>query len=88
MGVAMPKMRTFKFWNETGLEKETEQLSLKRAVKAIQGDYKDQFIGVEYITKKGKQIEQRIKLPYGRKYRQALAQEAKRAAAKKAMEKR
>jgi len=84
----MPKMRTFKFWNETGLEKETEQLSLKRAVKAIQGDYKDQFIGVEYITKKGKQIEQRIKLPYGRKYRQALAQEAKRAAAKKAMEKR
>ncbi len=84
----MPKMRMFKFWNETGLEKETEQLSLKRAVKAVQGDYKDQFIGVEYITKKGKQIEQRIKLPYGRKYRQALAQEAKRAAAKKAMEKR
>jgi len=84
----MPKMRMFKFWNETGLEKETEQLSLKRAVKAVQGDYKDQFIGVEYTTKKGKQIEQRIKLPYGRKYRQALAQEAKRAAAKKAMEKR
>ena len=84
----MPKMRTFKFWNETGLEKETEQLSLKKAVRSVQGDYKDQFIGVEYITKKGKQIEQRIKLPYGRKYRQALAQEAKRAAAKKAMEKR
>ena len=80
----MPKMRTFKFWNETGLEKETEQLSLKRAVKAIQGDYKDQFIGVEYITKKGKQIEQRIKLPYGRKYRQALAAEAKREARKAA----
>ena len=59
----MPKMRMFKFWNETGLEKETEQLSLKRAVKAVQGDYKDQFIGVEYTTKKGKQIEQRIKLP-------------------------
>ena len=85
MGVAMPKMRTFKFWNETGLEKETEQLSLKRAVKAIQGDYKDQFIGVEYITKKGKQIEQQIKLPYGRKYRQALVMEAKRAAAKAAI---
>jgi len=84
----MPKMRMFQFWNETGLKKETEQLSLKRAVKAVQGDYKDQFIGVEYTTKKGKQIEQRIKLPYGRKYRQALAQEAKRAAAKKAMEKR
>ena len=81
----MPKMRTFKFWNETGLEKETEQLSLKRAVKAIQGDYKDQFIGVEYITKKGKQIEQQIKLPYGRKYRQALVMEAKRAAAKAAI---
>ena len=80
----MPKMRIFKFWNETGLEKEKKQLSLKRDVKAVQGDYKDQFIGVEYTTKKGKQIEQRIKLPYGRKYRQALAEEAKRAARKAA----
>ena len=88
MGVAMPKMRMFQFWNETGLKKETEQLSLKRAVKAVQGDYKDKFIGVEYITKKGNMTTDTIKLPYGRKYRQALVMEAKRAAAKKAMERR
>ena len=33
-------------------EKETEQLSLKDAVLAVQGDFKDQFIGVEYISKR------------------------------------
>ena len=79
----MPKMRMFQFWNETGLKKETEQLSLKRAVKAVQGDYKDKFIGVEY--KKGNMTTDTIKLPYGRKYRQALVMEAKRAAAKAAI---
>ena len=35
-------------------KKETERLSLTRAVKSVQGDFKDQFIGVEYTTKKGK----------------------------------
>jgi len=78
----MPKMRMFQFWNETGQEKETEQLSLKDAVLAVQGDFKDQFIGVEYISKKGKQIEQTIKLPWGRKYRRAIESEKKRAALK------
>ena len=52
----MPKMRKFLFWNEKGDEKETEQLSLTRAVKSVQGDFKDQFIGVEYISKKGKEM--------------------------------
>ena len=28
----MAKMRIFKFWNEAGEEKETEQLSLKKAI--------------------------------------------------------
>ena len=28
----MPKMRTYKFWNEAGEEKEKEELSLKKAV--------------------------------------------------------
>ena len=28
----MAKMRIFKFWNENGDEKETEQLSLKKAI--------------------------------------------------------
>ena len=68
----MPKMRKFLFWNEKGDEKETEQLSLTRAVKSVQGDFKDQFIGVEYISKKGKEMIDTVKLPWGRKIRQAL----------------
>jgi len=75
-------MRKFLFWNEKGDEKETEQLSLTRAVKSVQGDFKDQFIGVEYISKKGKEVVDRIKLPWGRKVRQAIETEKKRAALK------
>ena len=82
----MPKMRTYKFWNEAGEEKEKEELSLKKAVRAVQGDYKDKFISVEYTTKKGKQISQSVKIPMGRKIRQALIIEQKRAAAKAARE--
>lgn len=78
----MPKMRKFLFWNDAGEEKETEQLSLHRAVKSVQGDFKDQFIGVEYISKKGKEVVDRIKLPWGRKVRQAIETEKKRAALK------
>ena len=82
----MPKMRTYKFWNEAGEEKEKEEMSLKKAVRAVQGDYKDKFISVEYTTKKGKQISQSVKIPMGRKIRQALIIEKKRAAAKAARE--
>ena len=78
----MPKMRKFLFWNEKGDEKETEQLSLTRAVKSVQSDFKDQFIGVEYISKKGQEVVDRIKLPWGRKVRQAIETEKKRAALK------
>jgi len=78
----MPKMRKFLFWNEKGNKKETEQLSLTRAVKSVQSDFKDQFIGVEYISKKGKEVVDRIKLPWGRKVRQAIETEKKRAALK------
>ena len=42
----MKKMRIFKFWNESGDEKEKEAMSLKKAVMAVQGDYKDKIIGV------------------------------------------
>ena len=63
----MKKMRIFKFWNESGDEKEKEAMSLKKAVMAVQGDYKDKIIGVEYISKKGKKIVSSIKLPIGRK---------------------
>ena len=78
----MSKMRIFKFWNENGDEKEKEEISLKKAVRAVQGDYKDKFISVEYITKKGKNISQSVKIPMGRKIRQAMMLEKKKAAAK------
>ena len=82
----MAKMRKFTFWNENGDEKETEQVSLKKAVRAVQGDFKDKMISVEYVSKKGKQISQAVKIPMGRKIRQAMILEAKRAAAKAAKE--
>ena len=78
----MSKMRIFKFWNENGDEKEKEASSLKKAVMSVQGDYKDNFISVEYITKKGKNISQSVKIPMGRKIRQAMMLEKKKAAAK------
>ena len=84
----MSKMRMFKFWNENGDEKEKEALSLKKAVMAIQGDYKDDVIGVEYVSKKGKQISTSVKIPMGRKIRQAIITEQKRLAAKAAREAR
>jgi hypothetical protein len=82
----MSKMRIFKFWNENGDEKEKEAISLKKAVRSVQGDYKDKFISVEYITKKGKNISQSIEIPMGRKIRQAAILEKKRAALKAARE--
>ena len=78
----MPKMRMFKFWNEAGDEKEKEEMSLKKAIKSVQGDFKDKFIGVEYISKKGKKIIDSVKIPIGRRIRQAIITEAKRLAAK------
>ena len=65
-------MRMFKFWNENGDEKEKEAMSLKKAVMAVQGDYKDDVIGVEYVSKKGKQISTSVKIPMGRKIREAM----------------
>ena len=79
-------MRKYLFWNEAGDEKEKEEISLKKAVRAVQGDYKDKFISVEYITKKGKNISQSIEIPMGRKIRQAAILEKKRAALKAARE--
>ena len=84
----MAKMRKFLFWNEAGEEKEKEEMSLKKAVRAVQGDYKDKFISVEYTTKKGKSIETSVRIPMGRKIRQSIIAEQKRAAAKAARERR
>ena len=53
-------MRMFKFWNKNGDEKEKEAMSLKKATMAVQGDFKDDVIGVEFISKKGKHIETSI----------------------------
>ena len=68
----MAKMRKFLFWNESGNEKEKEALSLKKAVMSVQGDFKDKMIGVEYISKKGKNISTSINIPIGRKIRQSI----------------
>ena len=81
-------MRIFKFWNEAGDEKEKEAISLKKAVMSVQGDYKDSVIGVEYVSKKGKQISTSVNIPMGRKIRQSIITEQKRLAAKAAREAR
>jgi hypothetical protein len=84
----MAKMRLFKFWNEAGDEKEKEALSLKKAIMSVQGDFKDKVIGVEFISKKGKQIETSIRIPIGRKIRQAIVIEKRRAEQKAKLEAR
>tara|TARA_B100000085_G_scaffold61930_1_gene54754 strand:+ start:301 stop:552 length:252 start_codon:yes stop_codon:yes gene_type:complete len=78
----MAKMRLFKFWNEAGEEKETEQISLKKAIMSVQGHFKDKMISVEYISKKGKEMCHSIFIPIGRKIKQAILQERRREAEK------
>ena len=63
----MAKMRIFKFWNESGQEEEKENTSFKKAVKSVQENFKNQLVGFEYISKKGKKIISSIQLPLGRK---------------------
>ena len=84
----MAKMRKILFWNESGDEKEKEALSLKKAVMSVQGDFKDKMIGVEYISKKGKNISTSVSIPMGRKIRQSIILEQKRLARKAALEAR
>ena len=78
----MAKMRLFKFWNANGDEKETEQISLKKAIMSVQGHFKDTMISVEYISKKGKEMCHSIVIPIGRKLRQSILQEQRRLAQK------
>jgi len=82
----MAKMRKFLFWNEAGDEHEREAVSLKKAVRSVQSEYKDNKISVEYISKKGKEMCHSIFIPIGRKLRQAIILEKKRAALKAAKE--
>ena len=72
-------MRMFKFWNEAGDEKEKEAISLKKATRSVQGDFKDRMISVEYISKKGKEMCHSVLIPIGRRIRQAVISEKKRA---------
>ena len=83
----MAKMRKFVL-NESGDEKEKDALSLKKAVMSVQGDYKDRFISVKYVTKKGKKIAQSVEIPMGRKIRQSILQEKRRLAKKAELEAR
>ena len=78
----MSKMRKFLFWNEAGDEKETEQISLKKAIMSVQGHFKDKMISVEYISKKGKEMCHSVFIPIGRKIKQAILQERRREAEK------
>jgi hypothetical protein len=61
-------------------------MSLKKAVMSVQGDFKDERIGVEFITKKGNKIETSVKIPMGRKVRQSIMVEKRRAIAKAKLE--
>ncbi len=78
----MSKMRIFKFWNESGDEKEKEAMSLKKAIMSVQSDFKDRMISVEYISKRGKEMCHSVLIPIGRKVKQALIQERRREALK------
>ena len=81
-------MKIYKFWNESGTEKEKEAMSLKKATMSVQGDFKDEIIRVEYISKKGKKITTSVRIPMGRKIRQSIALEKKRLARKALLEAR
>ena len=78
----MAKMRLFKFWNADACETEKDERSWKKATKAVQRDFKDKMISVEYISKKGKEMCHSIVIPIGRKLRQSILQEQRREALK------
>jgi len=78
----MAKMRKFLFWNEAGEEQEREEISLKKAIRSVQSQFKDSMISVEYISKKGKEMCHSVLIPIGRKVKQAIIQERRREALK------
>ena len=51
-------------------------------------NFKNQLIGYEYISKKGKKIVDSVKIPVGRKIRQSIIIEQRRLARKAALEAR
>ena len=77
----MAKMRTFTFTDGDKVETR-EAVSYKKAVLSFQGGTKSSFVTVEWEAKKGGIYEMVQQLPIGRKIRQAVASEKKRAALK------
>ena len=77
----MAKMRTFTFTDGDKVETR-EAVSYKKAVLSFQGGTKSTSVKVEWEAKKGGIYEMVQQLPIGRKIRQAMAAEKKRAALK------
>ena len=78
----MAKMRTYKF---TGMEevKEVTAMSLRKAVRSFQGGAdKLKETTASWISKKGQEVTKIIKLPLGRKIRQAIIIQKKKEALK------
>ena len=78
----MAKMRMFKFWNEAGDTQEKEEISLKKAIRSVQSEFKDRMISVEYVSKRGVEMCHSVLIPIGRKLKEALIQERRREALK------
>jgi len=65
----MAKNKEYHFYNDSGFDEKIEALGFKRAVKSVQNklDLKEnKFISVEYINKKGNEINRSVKIPMGR----------------------
>ena len=77
----MAKMRTFTFTDGDKVETR-EAVSYKKAVLSFQGGTKSTSVKVEWEAKKGGTYEMVQQLPIGRKIRQAMAAEKKRAASR------
>jgi hypothetical protein len=77
----MAKMRTFTFTDGDKVETR-EAISYKKAVLSFQGGTKSTSVKVEWEAKKGGIYEMVQQLPIGRKIRQAMAAEKKRAASR------
>ena len=61
----MPKMRTYTFYDGENVETK-ESTSLRKAVKAFQGNTKSKQVRVEWEAKKGGMYEMTQRLPMGR----------------------
>ena len=63
----MSKLREFIFKNDKGEEKKVEAMSLKRAIKSVQTNFKEKIISGEWISKRGIEMTGFFKIPLGRK---------------------